>query len=88
MAVQSDSAHLQWRLRVTDGVIETEGIAGRSFVVILLYSFFMWEFACQGWIKQSKAAGKWPFNSYLKQVLSWYGDIPVSLMAIGCNLIV
>jgi hypothetical protein len=46
MVVQSDSAHLQWRFLVTNGVIKTEGIAGSSFVVILLYSFVIREVAC------------------------------------------
>jgi len=46
IVVQSDSSHLQWRLSLTDGVINTEGIAGRSFVVILIYCYVIWEAAC------------------------------------------
>jgi len=46
MVVQSDFARLQWRFRVTNGVINTEGLAGSSFVVILLYSFVIREVSC------------------------------------------
>jgi hypothetical protein len=64
IVVQSDCVHLQWRLLVTDGVIKTEGIAGRFRGYFAL--LFRYLGSCQRRLdkaKQSKAAGKYSLTA-------------------------